>query len=69
MASRKKKVELPKFIIVTEATYINSYVIQAKSLEDAHAIYETMKDNMEEHTMPRVQQCMQEDIVDMQETC
>lgn len=70
MATRKKKPPEPiqkKFIFVSEAVYINQYVVHANSQEEAFAIWSTIKDNEEEGDLTMVQQLMREEVLDVKE--
>jgi hypothetical protein len=72
MASRKPRVKKPepiikKFIMVSQAVYLNQYVVHANSQEEAEAIWMTIKDNEEEGDMICVQQLMDEQVIDCKE--
>jgi hypothetical protein len=67
--SRKRKSSpvVKKFIMVSQAVYLNQYVVHANSMEEAEAIWNTIKDSEEEGDMICVQQLMEEQILDVKE--
>jgi hypothetical protein len=70
LATRRKKTPQPivkKFIMVSQAVYLNQYVVHANSMEEAEAIWNTIKDSEEEGDMICVQQLMDEQVIDCKE--
>lgn len=72
MAPRKKKevetpAPLPKFIITTEATYINNYVIQARTMEEAAEFFQMVREQEREGDVTCLQQLMGEEVLQVKE--
>jgi len=63
----KREPIIKKFIMVSQATYLNQYVVYADSLEEAHTLWMTIKDNEEEGDMVCLQQLMDETVIDCKE--
>lgn len=59
---------LKKFIFVSRAVYLQQYVVNAYSMEDANALFCNIKDNEEERDLVMLQQLMSEELVDIKET-
>jgi hypothetical protein len=53
--------------MVSQAVYLNQYVVHANSMEEAEAIWNTIKDSEEEGDMICVQQLMDEQVIDCKE--
>jgi hypothetical protein len=70
VASRKPRVKKPepgRFIFVTQAMYLNQYVVRANSQEEAEVLFNMIKDSEEEGDLICVQQLMDEQIIDVKE--
>lgn len=63
----KKEPIIKKFIFISQALYLNQYVVHANSAEEAAALWNTIKDSEEEGDMICVQQLMEEEIIDVKE--
>lgn len=64
---KKPEPVVKKFIFVSQAVYLNQYVVYADTLEDAQALWSDLKDHEEEGDMICVQQLMKEEIIEVKE--